>query len=57
MASHQTDPNQNVSDQHTDDFVTRRDLAKKAAYVVPRVLAVIAVAERSKLAASGIPPS
>ena len=49
-------PDQKTPDQDTDGSVTRRDLARKAAYVAPTVLAVIAAADRPALAASGPPP-
>jgi hypothetical protein len=54
MAPDQKKPNENTSDQATDGCVTRRDLAKKAVYVVPAVLAVIAATERPVFAGSGL---
>jgi hypothetical protein len=41
------------SDQNADGSISRRAMAKKAAYIAPAVLAVIAVAERPALAQSG----
>ena len=46
-------PNQKDPDQKTDGSISRRVLAKKAAYVAPAVLAVIAIADAAPaLAAS-----
>ena len=42
-------------DQESGGSLTRRDLAKKAVYVAPAVLAVIAAANRPLLAGSGVP--
>jgi hypothetical protein len=53
MAPDQDERIQKVSDQQNDGSVTRRDLARKVAYVAPVVLAVIAAADRPVLAASG----
>lgn len=46
-------PNQKDPDQKTDGSISRREIAKKAAYVAPAVLAVISIAERPALAQSG----
>lgn len=48
-------PNQKNPDQQTDASISRRAMAKKAAYVAPAVLAVIAMAERPALAQSSFP--
>jgi hypothetical protein len=53
MAPDQEDLDENVSDQPTDGSVTRRHLARKAAYIAPAVLAVIAAADRPAIAQSG----
>ena len=45
-------PNQKNPDQQTDASISRRAIAKKAAYVAPAILAVISIAERPALAAS-----
>jgi hypothetical protein len=50
-------PNQKNPDQQTEASVSRRAMAKKAVYVAPAVLAVIAMAERPALAQSGGQPS
>jgi len=54
--SFQNHPTPESSNQSSDDSVTRRDLARKAAYVAPAVLAVIAAAERPLIAQSGGSP-
>lgn len=43
---------QETPDKKTDASVTRRELAKKIAYVAPTVLAIIAATERPALADS-----
>jgi hypothetical protein len=53
MAPNQQSENQEILDPQTDCSVTRRDLARKVAYVAPAVLAVIAAANRPLIAASG----
>ena len=52
MNSSENNPTPETSNQPSDDSVTRRDLARKAAYVAPAVLAVIAAAERPLIAQS-----
>jgi hypothetical protein len=47
--------NQKDPDQKTDASLSRRAVAKKVAYIAPRVLAVISIADRLPLAASTLP--
>jgi hypothetical protein len=56
MTPDQKNLNQKDPDQKTDASLSRRAIGKKALYVAPAVLAVIAVAERPALAQSGGPP-
>jgi hypothetical protein len=49
-------PNQKNPDQKTDASISRRAIAKKAAYIAPAVLAVISIAERPALAQSSSSP-
>jgi hypothetical protein len=46
-------PDRKNSDQKTDGSVSRRAIGKKALYVAPAILAVIATADRPALAQSG----
>ena len=46
--------NQKDSREKADASLSRRAIAKKVAYVAPRVLAVISIADRLPLAASTI---
>jgi hypothetical protein len=48
--------NQKDSGEKADASLSRRAIAKKVAYVAPRVLAVISIADRLPLAASTITP-
>jgi hypothetical protein len=54
MTPDQEIPDEKNPDQKTDASVSRRVMAKKAAYIAPAVLAVIALAERPALAASTV---
>ena len=52
MTHEKQNPDHNTPDPKEDASVTRRRFSKKAAYVAPAVLAVIAAAERPALAQS-----
>jgi hypothetical protein len=52
MTPDQKNLNQKDPDQKTEVSLSRRAIAKKVAYVAPKVLAVISIAERLPLAAS-----
>ena len=53
MTPYKETPERKNSDQKTDASISRRAIAKKAVYVAPAVLAVIAIADRPALAQSG----
>jgi hypothetical protein len=55
MTPHKETPERKNSDQKTDASISRRGMAKKAAYVAPAVLAIISIAARLPLAASTLP--
>ena len=46
-------PDRKNLDQKTDASLSRRAIAKKAVYVAPAILAVVATADRPALAQSG----
>jgi hypothetical protein len=56
MTPDQEIPDKKNQDQKTDASISRRAVAKKAAYIAPALLAVISVAERPALAQSNVPP-
>ena len=56
MARDQKDQIQTTSQSEQESSVSRRAFSKRAAWVAPTVLAVIAASERPALAQSGKPP-